>query len=109
MQVGTLIAGKYRVERILGRGGMGVVVEATHVDLETRFALKFLDPALASDATAVARFKREGQAPYLVMELLAGTDLARVSKIRALDVPTAALYVKQACSGLAEAHAAGIV
>src|SRR5678816_4929757 len=112
MQPGTLIAGKYRVERVLGRGGMGLVVEATHLHLDSRIALKFLDEAMASDATAVARFTREAKAsaqlksehvcrvmdfgiedksPYIVMELLSGTDLARLCKVRTLDVPTAAL------------------
>ena len=127
---GTLIAGKYRIERVLGRGGMGIVVEATHMQLEVRVALKFLDESMVSDATAVARFTREakasaqlrsehvcrvtdfgieGRVPYIVMELLAGTDLARLCKVRTLDVPTAALYIQQACRGLAEAHAIGIV
>jgi serine/threonine-protein kinase len=130
MQAGTLVAGKYRVERVLGRGGMGFVVEATHVDLQSRVALKFLAAEMAADPTAVARFRREAQAsaqlrsehicrvsdvgienktPFIVMELLVGTDLARLSKVRRLDVATAALYIRQACAGLAEAHAAKIV
>jgi len=130
MQPGTLVADKYRVERIIGRGGMGLVVEATHLGLGHRVALKFLAEDMAADATALARFRREGQAaaqlrsehvcrvfdvgvagssPFIVMELLAGTDLARLSKLRPLDVPTAALYIRQACVGLAEAHAAQIV
>jgi serine/threonine-protein kinase len=128
------VADKYRVERVLGRGGMGVVVEAQHVTLGTRVALKFLDAAMACDATARARFTREARAsaqlssehicrvsdfgiqetpggaiPYIVMELLSGTDLARLCKVRVLDVSTAALYVRQACQGLAVAHAAGII
>ncbi|HEX5062855.1 MAG TPA: protein kinase [Kofleriaceae bacterium] len=130
MQPGTVVAGKYRVERIIGRGGMGLVVEATHLGLGHRVALKFLAEGMASDQTALARFRREGQAaaalksehicrvfdvgvdgktPFIVMEMLNGTDLARLSKVRALDVPTAALYVRQACLGLAEAHAAKII
>ena len=130
MQPGTLIAGKYRVERIIGRGGMGIVVEATHLQLDTRVALKFLDEMMANDSTAVARFTREakscaqlksehvcrvtdfgidGSRPYIALELLAGTDLARLCKVRTLDVPTVALYIKQACVGLGEAHALGIV
>ncbi len=130
MQPGTLVAGKYRVERVIGRGGMGLVVEATHLHLETRVALKFLATEMAADPTAIARFRREAQAsahlksehicrvsdfgvddrlPYIVMELLTGTDLARLSKVRVLDVATAALYIAQACVGLAEAHAAGII
>jgi serine/threonine-protein kinase len=130
MQPGTLVAGKYRVERIIGRGGMGLVVEATHLGLGNRVALKFLAEEMAADPTALARFRREaqasaqlksehvcrvfdvgveGKAPFIVMELLTGTDLARLAKVRMLDVPTAALYIKQACLGLAEAHAAHIV
>ncbi len=130
MEPGTIVAGKYRVERIIGRGGMGIVVEATHLHLETRVALKFLAAEMAADATAIARFRREAQAsarltnehicrvsdfgvegkiPYIVMELLKGTDLSRLSRKRLLDVATAALYMKQACAGLAEAHKAGII
>ncbi len=130
MQPGTVVAGKYRVERIIGRGGMGLVVEATHLGLGNRVALKFLAEEMATDQTALARFRREaqasaqlksehicrvfdvgveGKAPFIVMELLVGTDLARLSKVRTLDVPTAALYIRQACLGLAEAHAAQIV
>src|SRR4051812_1865560 len=109
---------------------MGTVVEATHTHLGTHVALKFLAAEMALEQTAIARFNREarasaqlhsehichvtdfgleGETPYIVMELLVGTDLARLSKARALDVNTAALYIKQACTGLAEAHAAGIV
>jgi serine/threonine-protein kinase len=130
MQPGTLVAGKYRVERIIGRGGMGLVVEATNTALGSRVALKFLADEMSSDPIALARFRREAQAaaqltsdhicrvfdvgvegktPFIVMELLTGTDLAKLSKVRTLDVPTAALYVKQACVGLAAAHAVRIV
>jgi len=130
MQPGTLVAGKYRIERVIGRGGMGLVCEAVHIHLGTRVALKFLAEEMATEQTAVARFNREarasaqlksehicrvsdygveGKAPYIVMELLTGTDLARLSKVRVLDVPTAAHYIRQACFGLAEAHAAGII
>ena len=96
MEPGTIVAEKYRVERIIGRGGMGVVVEATHLHLNTRVALKFLAAEMAADPVAIARFRREAQAsarltnehicrvsdfgvegklPYIVMELLKGTDL----------------------------------
>ncbi len=130
MQPGVIVAGKYRVARVIGRGGMGVVVEATHLQLESKVALKFLDEAMTTEPTAVARFTREaraaaqlksehicrvidfgveGRMPYIVMELLTGTDLARLGQVRKLDVPTAALYIKQACLGLAEAHAAQII
>jgi serine/threonine protein kinase len=129
---GDILAGKYRVERVLGVGGMGVVVAATHIDLLERRAIKFMLPAHLSDGDSVARFLREARAcsrlkgehiakvhdvgrlengaPYMVMEYLTGGDLGRQLKRRgALPVADAALYVLQACEALAEAHGAGIV
>ncbi|HEX4422942.1 MAG TPA: serine/threonine-protein kinase, partial [Kofleriaceae bacterium] len=129
---GARIAGKYRVERILGSGGMGVVVAAEHEELRSRVALKFLAPELAQRADVVERFLREARvcaqlrsehvcrvsdfgrletgAPYIVMEMLDGLDLANVLAANgALAVPTIASYIVQACDALAEAHAAGIV
>src|SRR4051812_11335428 len=101
---GSVLAGKYRVERILGRGGMGVVVAARHLQLEERAALKFLLPEYTRHPELVARFAREAKAaariksehvarvtdvgvladgaPYLVMEYLEGTDLAHVVEER---------------------------
>ncbi|MBA3539822.1 MAG: protein kinase, partial [Deltaproteobacteria bacterium] len=99
MHPGEVVAGKYRVEHVLGRGGMDVVVAATHVHLGTRVALKFLHEGIVTDQKVVARFLREARAsaqlrsehvcrvsdfglegavPYIVMELLEGTDLARL-------------------------------
>jgi serine/threonine-protein kinase len=129
---GTLIVGKYRVEREIGSGGMGVVVEATHVALDQRVAIKLLDPSLASKPENVTRFLREARiaaklpsehiarvndvgqtehgAPYLVMELLEGhdlsTELVRRGRLRLTE---AIDYVLQACEGIAEAHAVGLV
>lgn len=96
--VGDILAGKYQVERILGMGGMGVVVAARHIHLDERVAIKFLLPEAAKKPTVVARFLREGRAaskiksehvarvydvgtlesglPYIVMEYLEGSDLA---------------------------------
>src|SRR5690606_35633711 len=59
---GEILAGKYRVEKVLGAGGMGVVVQATHIVLNDRVALKFLLPAVAQHDTTAARFLREAQA-----------------------------------------------
>src|SRR3954453_6675819 len=59
---GQMLAGKYRVERLLGQGGMGVVVMATHVQLEQRVAIKFLLPQAVQNPDAVARFAREARA-----------------------------------------------
>src|SRR5262245_19524317 len=129
---GDVIAGKYRVERELGAGGMGVVVAATHLQLDQRVALKFLLPQVACDAAWVERFSREARAavkiqsehvarvldvgtlpsgqPYMVMEYLDGSDLAQVVRQHGgLPGQEAIEYVLQACEALAEAHAAGIV
>ena len=130
MYPGAIVAGKYRIEHVLGRGGMGVVVAAFHLQLGTRVALKFLNDNIVNDQRVVARFLREarasaqlrsehvcrvidfgteGHVPYIVMEMLEGTDLARLVKLRPFDMATAAEYVRQACAGLAEAHAARII
>lgn len=129
---GTVLAGKYRVERVLGKGGMGIVVAAERITLGDRVALKFLLGDAAKRPDVVARFLREARAqttiksehavrvldtgslddgaPYLVMELLDGHDLAdELRKHGRVPVTTAVDYVLQACEALAEAHAAGIV
>jgi serine/threonine-protein kinase len=129
---GEVLAGKYRVERVLGMGGMGVVVAATHLDLLELRALKFMLPTALDNAEAVERFLREARAaarlrnehvakihdvgyldngaPYMVMEYLAGADLGSVLKQRGpLPAPEVALYAIQACSALAEAHTSGII
>jgi eukaryotic-like serine/threonine-protein kinase len=129
---GTVLDGKYRVEGMLGRGGMGVVVAAEHVELRTRVALKFLADKYVEDPSVTERFMREARAcaqlrsehicrvsdvgrldngvPYIVMELLTGRDLAKELRDRVtLDVATAADYVVQACDAIIEAHAAQIV
>jgi serine/threonine-protein kinase len=62
VQEGDLVAGKYCVERVLGQGGMGVVVAATHLQLGQRVAVKFLLPEACGDGIAVARFLREARA-----------------------------------------------
>jgi serine/threonine protein kinase len=129
---GDVLAGKYRIERVLGVGGMGIVVAATHVQLDQRVALKFLLPDALATPDLVARFAREARAaariesehvarvidvgtlesgsPYMVMEYLEGKDLSWVIHERgALPVEEAASYVLQTCEALASAHAAGIV
>jgi serine/threonine protein kinase len=128
---GRVLAGKYRIERVLGAGGMGVVVSAMHLQLGGRVAIKMLHPAIAQNADAVARFGREaralgkiksehavrvfdvgtldGGAPYMVMEQLEGADLAAiVAEHGPLPVADAVDYVLQASEALAEAHALGI-
>ena len=129
---GDVLAGKYRVDRVLGVGGMGVVVAAHHVELDDRVAIKFLLPEALHNADAVARFTREAQAavkiknehvarvtdvgrldngaPYIVMEYLEGLDLSAWLQQRGrLPIEQAVEFVLQACEAIAEAHALGIV
>ena len=129
---GDVLAGKYRVESVLGVGGMGIVVAATHLELLEPRAIKLMLPEATQNAESVERFLREARAvsrlasehvarvhdvgrldngaPYRVMEYLAGTDLRELLRERGrLSVSEAVLYALQACEALAEAHAAGIV
>jgi hypothetical protein len=129
---GAILAGKYRVERILGQGNMGVVVAATNLALGQLVALKFLLPGREVGREQRGRFVREGRAaarlksqhvarvldvgtlddgaPYIVMEYLEGRDLKAILSERGpLPVGDAIEYVLQACEAVAEAHAAGIV
>jgi serine/threonine-protein kinase len=131
-RVGQIIAEKYRLERLLGRGGMGEVYEARHVVVGRRFAVKLLHPHLAQGSSAVARFLREARAagslenphiaavvdfattrdglPFLVMEYLEGRSLGRLlSSEGPLPVPRAVSLLLQICRGLEAAHRAGIV
>src|ERR1700759_3311699 len=78
---GDVIAGKYRLERVLGAGGMGMVVAAQHILLDEKVALKFLLPDAAGDAEAVARFLREARAAVRIKS----EHVARVSDVGQLD------------------------
>ncbi|HXX67518.1 MAG TPA: serine/threonine-protein kinase [Polyangiaceae bacterium] len=129
---GEIVAGKYRIERVLGAGGMGVVVAAHHIHLDERVALKFLLPEAMADSSATARFVREARAavkiknehvarvadvgvlpngaPYMVMEYLEGNDLAEwLQHQGAMPIEQAVEFVLQACVAVADAHALGIV
>jgi serine/threonine-protein kinase len=132
VRIGDILADKYRVDAILGMGGMGVVVSAWHIELERRFAMKFLLPSLAQNFEAAERFRREARAsariqsenvarvldvgtmdggvPFMVMEYLEGHDLAtELGRGGALSVTEAVDFVLQASCAIAEAHAKGIV
>jgi serine/threonine-protein kinase len=132
VKAGDVLANKYRVDKVLGVGGMGVVVAAHHLQLDDRVAIKFLLPDTLGNQEAVARFAREARAavkiksehvarvtdvgtlengaPYMVMEYLEGTDLSGlVSERGALPVERAVDFMLQACEAIAEAHAIGIV
>jgi serine/threonine-protein kinase len=129
---GETLAGKYRVTRVIAEGGMGIVVAARHLKLDQEVALKFMLPDLMRSPEAAGRFLREARAavrlqsehvariidiaeletglPYIVMELLDGSDLGAVIYASApLAVDDAVDYVLQACEAIAEAHALGIV
>ncbi len=132
VSVGSVVAERYRVDGILGSGGMGVVVMATHLVLKQRVAIKFLRPEVLADANAVSRFVREAQAaatvqnehvvrvqdvaalpdgtPYIVMEYVEGMVLSTlIASQGRLPVGEAVRYAVQTCEALAATHAAGIV
>jgi serine/threonine-protein kinase len=129
---GDIVDGKYRVEEVLGAGGMGVVLAARHLTLESEVAVKVLLPKFQKDGVVRERFLREARAaatlrsshvtqildvgidrlgaPYIVMERLHGQDLEKMlAENGPLAEKLALDYVAQACEALAEAHAAGIV
>jgi serine/threonine protein kinase len=130
---GTVINSKYRVDAVLGRGAMGVVVACEHLELRERVALKFLlKRGFGGTDEFATRFQREAQvcaklknqhitrvldvgiwredAAFMVMEYLDGSDLRHVVRHHGrLPVEQAIGYVVQLCEGLAEAHARGIV
>jgi len=131
LEVGDVLAKKYRLEGLVGEGGTGVVVAATHLQLQQRVAIKFLRTALASDEVRV-RFEREAEAirriqsehvvlvldvgtlddgePYMVQEYLEGMDLAKVLKEEGpLELEDAVDCMLQVCEALTDAHANGIV
>lgn len=129
--VGRTLGGRYRVLRLIGRGGMGQVYEVEDVSTGERRAAKVLDREWARDEVVAGRFAREARAasdvksehivrvldggtengcPYLVMELLLGEDLgARLRRVRHVPLGEALHVVRQMLRGLAAAHAAGIV
>lgn len=128
---GDVLAGKYRVDRVIGSGGMGVVVSATHVVLQDKVALKFLRPAFVSHAQTSERFMREARAavrikspyvarvtdigtlengsPYMVMEYLEGKDLGQLIEEGPVDLELAVLLTLQTCEALAAAHSLKII
>ncbi len=132
LRAGDVVVDKYRIERQLGAGGMGVVLQATHLQLNQSVALKFLVDSPLEAHVAAERFLREARAtfrlrsehtvrvmdvgtlssgePFMVMELLEGKDFKQLLADRGpLPPAEAALYMIQACNALQEAHACGIV
>jgi len=132
LKIGDVFDAKYRIERVLGMGGMGVVLEAAHVTTRDRVALKLMQEKILGDPTTVARFEREARAisklqsdhvtrvvasgkvagigPYIALELLDGANLEEiVDRDGPLPCDLAASYVLQACDAIAEAHRLKII
>jgi serine/threonine protein kinase len=133
--VGMIIDDKYRIEKPLGRGGMGAVYLATHLGTSRPVALKLITPALMKDETVVERFKREARAAgqlrhpnvvnvtdfgissigdqkiaYLVMEHLQGLTLAQLlEKQKKLPLRRVVDILQQVCAAVEEAHRHGII
>ncbi|MCS6856693.1 MAG: serine/threonine protein kinase [Sandaracinaceae bacterium] len=129
--MGQVIAGRYRIESVLGRGGMGVVYRVEHVHIRKAMALKLLHGEFARDRNAIRRFRREAEVisklnhphivqifdfgsergwSYLVMELLLGTDLASViDRLGALPIERTLRIGIQICDAVHHAHEKGIV
>lgn len=126
------ITDKYRLDSLLGRGGMGAVYAGTHVDLERGVAIKLLLPDFTAEAEALERFRREARAAaklnhpnvadtydygslpdggaYIVMELVNGQSLRDyMNAAGALSFAEAVLIARQAADGVEAAHRSGIV
>jgi eukaryotic-like serine/threonine-protein kinase len=129
---GEIVGDRYRIERIVAEGGMGVIVAAKHLELEETVAIKFLRPEYATKPEIVGRFAREAKAtarikslhtatildvgisrergPYIVMEYLEGEDLESVIQADGrMPYARAAELVMQAGEAIGTAHAAGII
>ena len=128
---GALIDERYRVDRVIGRGGVGLVVAATHIAMAQRVAIKMIRDDIPMQRELLDRFQREARAaamirsehvarvldvgrlptgrPYIVMEYLEGEDLEHVVARGPLNVTAAVDFTLQACEALAEAHRAGII
>ena len=129
---GTIVGGKYRIDGVLGTGGMGVVFSATHLELDAPVAIKIVRDDFAANEAIVSRLLFEARAvarmqsahvvrvldvarlpngaPYVVMEKLRGADMAALlEQRRTIPVAEAINYLLQACEGLIEAHGLGIV
>lgn len=130
--IGMILDGRYRMDSLLGRGGMGVVYRATHIHIDTVFAIKVLHPDLVANQSAIERFRREARAAgrihhpnaiqvtdfgvtkegivYLVMELVDGLSLREVIiQEKSLDYRRAISIMHQACAAVEAAHQSGVI
>jgi serine/threonine-protein kinase len=132
LKVGQEVRGTYRVVRLIGRGGMGVVYEVSHARLHGRYALKLMNLEFAADHAALSRFQREAQVTsslrhpnivqvidfdetedgqrFLAMEFLDGPTLAdHLGRHGPLPLPAAIAILRQIADALEAAHRAGVV
>ncbi len=130
--MGTLLGDTYRIEKLIGEGGMGAVYEASHVRVPRRFAIKMLNAMALADPDVFQRFRREAEiasslghenitqvfdfnhtpdgVPFMVLELLKGEDLQqRLHRVGKLTLMETAELLEQVASGLEAAHEQGIV
>lgn len=132
LPVQRIIGGKYRLERRIGRGGMGIVYVATDLDLGRMVALKLMTGDLFGNTSAVARFEREARAAatlnhpnvvrvydfgrlasgaaYIVMELIQGASWReRLGAGRRVELRLVSIWMEQLCAAVEAAHAKGII
>lgn len=130
--VGAIVAGKYRIRRVVGAGSMGVVCEAEHIEIGKRLAIKIIDASLLGMTDITLRFRQEARAAslveshhivqvfdvgqddalglYLVMEYLTGEDLsAMLAREKRIAPEKAVRIAVQVARGLAKAHDAGVI
>ncbi|MBW2459285.1 MAG: serine/threonine protein kinase [Deltaproteobacteria bacterium] len=129
--LGEVVGDDYRLDEVIGHGGMGVVVRATHGPLALTVAIKFMRRDVCGDDGQLGRFEREAHMlarlatehvpqvvelahlpdgePFLVMELLEGQDLGQRLSLGPVDLEQTLDIVTKACEGLAEAHRQGII
>jgi serine/threonine-protein kinase len=131
-RLGTILGGTYRIEAVLGSGGMGTVYRATHLRVPRRFAIKVIRSRVAGDREVLERFRREAEiagalvhehlvqvfdfnytdegAPYMVMELLEGEDLAaRIARRGRLSPEETASLLEQAAGAIEVAHRSDVI
>jgi serine/threonine protein kinase len=130
LNAGTILADRYRIERLISRGGMGAVFEATQLGLDRAVAIKMLLPTLSRDDKVQERFRREARSvaslhhpniiqvydygisdygPYIVMEYLRGQGLRQLLRRGPLPIERAVDLIEQICSAVSAAHSAGII
>jgi serine/threonine protein kinase len=129
--LGTILSGRYRIDKILGEGGMGIVYAAEHLHMRKRLAVKILHPEMSRLPEVVERFEREAMAAahidhpnvaaatdfgklddgsfFLVLEYIEGEILRDVVGRARLEAPRALHIMEQVAAALGRAHAIGIV